>query len=344
MKKLLVCLAALSIIACKQEPKDYATFSGKIENQNSDSLFVYQGRNFSKTIKVNEDGTFSDTLKVEAGVYNIYDGSEGASVYLANDMDLKMTLDTKEFDESIKFSGEGSDKSNFLSERATYEEGLIKLGELKALDEAGLNTKIESIKSDMLAFYDKNKDIDSAMIADAKKGIDPMLNGLKGYIMEGIKLKKALPAGSPSPSFDAYENYKGGTTSLVDLKGKYVYVDVWATWCGPCKAEIPSLKKLDKKYHDKNLTFVSLSIDDERSHQGSMDKAREAWKAMIADKELGGVQILAPKGWKSEFVTDYKINGIPRFILIDPSGNIVTADAPRPSDPELIELFDSLSI
>jgi thiol-disulfide isomerase/thioredoxin len=131
---------------------------------------------------------------------------------------------------------------------------------------------------------------------------------------------------------------------LSDLKGKYVYVDVWATWCGPCKAEIPSLKALEKQYHDKNIQFVSLSIDDDRSHGGSWDKAREDWKAMIADKELSGVQLFAPNGWQSPFVMDYKIKGIPRFILIDPNGNIVTPDAPRPSSPELTELFTSLNI
>jgi len=65
---------------------------------------------------------------------------------------------------------------------------------------------------------------------------------------------------------------------------------------------------------------------------------------MITEKELGGIQLFADNNWKSKFVTDYVISGIPRFILIDPEGKIVNANAPRPSDPELINLFTTLNI
>ena len=65
---------------------------------------------------------------------------------------------------------------------------------------------------------------------------------------------------------------------------------------------------------------------------------------MIEEEELGGIQLFAPEAWQSEFIRDYKINGIPRFILIDPSGNIVSASAPRPSSDELIKLFDEENI
>jgi len=65
---------------------------------------------------------------------------------------------------------------------------------------------------------------------------------------------------------------------------------------------------------------------------------------MIVDKELSGIQLFSDKAWQSDFIQQYKITGIPRFILIDPEGNIVTADAPRPSNPKLIELFNELKI
>ena len=74
MKQLLLLLSALAIVSCQQEPKDYVTLTGKITNKNSDSLLVVT-QTFSKTIKVNEDGTFKDTLKVEPGIYNIFDGT-----------------------------------------------------------------------------------------------------------------------------------------------------------------------------------------------------------------------------------------------------------------------------
>lgn len=145
------------------------------------------------------------------------------------------------------------------------------------------------------------------------------------------KLKK----GELSPRFD-YKNYAGGNTSLGDLEGKYVYIDVWATWCGPCKAEIPYLKEIEKKYHDKNIEFVSISVDNLEDE--------EKWRTMIEDKELGGSQLFSDNAWESKFVKDYRINGIPRFILIDPEGKIVSADAPRPSDDKLTEKFEDLAI
>ena len=65
---------------------------------------------------------------------------------------------------------------------------------------------------------------------------------------------------------------------------------------------------------------------------------------MIGAKQLGGMQLLADNGFRSQFVQDYKVNGIPRFILIDPNGNIVNADAPRPSSSALVDLFNELNI
>lgn len=145
---------------------------------------------------------------------------------------------------------------------------------------------------------------------------------------------QTLAEGKPSPTFNNYENYKGGTTSLKDLRGKYVYIDVWATWCGPCIKEIPFLKKIEKDYHNENIEFVSISVDKQSD--------RDKWRTMVDKEELEGVQLLADNDFKSDFVQDYLINGIPRFILLDTEGNIIKSNAPRPSNPELTKLFDDL--
>ncbi|WP_313805725.1 TlpA disulfide reductase family protein [Flavobacterium sp.] len=157
----------------------------------------------------------------------------------------------------------------------------------------------------------------------------------KEGLTEKFNKIKTLTPGNVSPKFD-YENYKGGKTSLESLKGKYVYIDVWATWCGPCRREIPSLQKIEEQYHGKNIEFVSMSIDAKKDY--------EKWRKFVDEKKLGGIQLFADNDWNSKFVTDYAIEGIPRFILVDPNGNIVSADAPRPSDPKLIAKFDELGI
>ncbi len=343
MKKTIFFLSLIGIVACKNEPKEYATLSGKITDKNSDSL-VIRSRTYSKSIKVNEDGTFKDTLKVEPGIYYLSDGSESTGLFLKNGFELDLYVDTKNFDETIKYSGIGSENSNFLAERALLEEKLLDMDKLATLDLASLDTEIKSINGQLNTFYTSNTSIDTLITNDAVKNLEPMLNMYKNYIAGSIELKQQLAQGMESPAFENYENYAGGQLSLKDLLGKYVYIDVWATWCGPCKAEIPSLKKVEEAYHGKNIQFVSISIDDDRTHGGSWDKAKEDWKAMVADKKLGGIQLFAPNGWQSQFVLDYKIQGIPRFLLIDPEGHIVTPDAPRPSSEKLTELFKSLDI
>ncbi len=157
----------------------------------------------------------------------------------------------------------------------------------------------------------------------------------KAELTEKFNKIKTLVKGNPSPKFN-YENHKGGVTSLDDLKGKFVYIDVWATWCGPCKREIPFLKEVETKYHGKNIEFVSISIDDKKDY--------EKWKNFVTEQNLVGVQLYADNAWQSQFVSDYAIEGIPRFILIDTEGNIVSADAPRPSDPQLIDLLTEIGL
>ena len=137
-----------------------------------------------------------------------------------------------------------------------------------------------------------------------------------------------LAAGQPAFGF-SYLDIEGNEVALSDFKGKYVYIDVWATWCGPCKREIPFLTKIEEEFHDKNIVFMSISTDENK----------EAWERMVKEKNMQGVQLHAGRG--SSISKDYIINFIPRFILIDPEGNIVNSNAPRPSG-NLSQLLNSL--
>ncbi|WP_341843680.1 TlpA disulfide reductase family protein [Chitinophaga caseinilytica] len=136
-----------------------------------------------------------------------------------------------------------------------------------------------------------------------------------------------------APDF-TYEDINGKNVSLRDLRGKYVYIDVWATWCGPCKAEIPHLEKVEKAFHGKDITFVSLSVDKQS------DKGK--WVEFVKNGTLNSIQVLADKDFGSDFVKKFNINAIPRFILISPDGKIVSANALRPSDPKLTEMLEKL--
>ena len=132
-----------------------------------------------------------------------------------------------------------------------------------------------------------------------------------------------------SPDFQA-KDINGKTYSLKDFKGKYLYIDMWATWCGPCKREMPYLKELEKKMEGKNITFLGLSTDE--------DKA--AWEETVKSGELSGVQLLLGRG--SQFQRDYNIDGIPHFILIDPDGKIINPKAVRPSSADAEKILNAL--
>lgn len=127
-----------------------------------------------------------------------------------------------------------------------------------------------------------------------------------------------------------FSDINGKTVSLSSLRGKYVYIDVWATWCKPCIAEIPNVKKMERKMEKKNIVFISISID----------KDRDAWEKMIKEDNFTGVQ------WHTssrEFSNELMIVSIPRFILLDPQGKIVDANVSRPDRDETYELMETLA-
>ena len=143
-----------------------------------------------------------------------------------------------------------------------------------------------------------------------------------------MKLSPSL-AGKPAMDF-TYPDMNGKEISLSDFKGKVVVVDVWATWCGPCKRELPFLKKLEEEMHGKEVVFIAVSLDEA--------KDKQKWIDFVMREALKGVQLHA-SGW-SQIAKDYEIKGIPRFMLIDRKGNIVSENAPRPSDPRLKKMIE----
>jgi alkyl hydroperoxide reductase subunit AhpC len=93
---------------------------------------------------------------------------------------------------------------------------------------------------------------------------------------------------------------------------------------------------VEEQYQGKNIQFVSISVDN--------IKDRQKWSNLVNTKQLGGIQLLADMDINSEFIKAYEIKEIPRFILIDPNGNIVNSNAPKPSENKLIELFSELKL
>lgn len=449
MRKIIWLLSAvLAMVACKQEPVDYTLLSGKFENSQGLKEFTIVGTNLSQKIVLNEDNTFSDTIRpVKSGYYQLKLGRSSLPLYLEPGDNLKLTLDFSNKQTPLTFQ-EGKalavneylvnkkganqkaleerggvrglfalEEEDFLKILDTMKQEQLKLAAAtKGLPENVVNlekknaeydylynlslygdyhgylTKNENFKPSeritkpleavdytiaedynqfgtykaLTTTYFMNKyykdDADkAAVIEEVKKtGIVNLKNDFAASLISGLSLgakdlaatatqvkslttdadvlksldkfmKKAenLAQGKPSPTFE-YKDIRGRKVSLASLKGRLVYIDVWATWCGPCKGEIPYLKKLEKEYHRKRIRFVSISVD----------KDKAAWEKMVKDQKLGGIQLYAGDNWQTEFLQSYSINGIPRFILLDKKGNIISADAPRPSSEKIRPLLN----
>lgn len=265
--------------------------------------------------------------------------------YLAKQYDFKVSEKYPKFDDTIDldnnsdflFSNEYQGIAiNKFYEKMKGDEGSFfltaknSIPEIKALKSQSIkNRLIENFANDISL---ENLNYDKTYQEYLSITNDPII---KQKLTANYNKTNALQPVNPSPKFD-YENQKGGKTSLENLKGKYIYIDLWATWCGPCREEIPFLQKVEEQYKDKNIEFVSISID--------ALKDQPKWSKFVIEKQLGGIQLLAENEWESKFVKDYGVWGVPTFILVDPNGNIVNARAPKPSDPKLIDLLNSLKI
>ncbi len=131
----------------------------------------------------------------------------------------------------------------------------------------------------------------------------------------------------------------GKPHALSDFKGKYIYMDIWATWCGPCRVQIPFMKQLEQQFKDKNIEFISVSVD--------KDSDKPAWEKMVNDEAMSGVQLFAGKS--TSFGADYQIQYIPTFLLIGKDGEIIMPQAPAPMDyqtgqinHQLVQILEAL--
>lgn len=327
-KSILLLWIILSCTTCFAQ--ENLKFKAIIENPNSKKLTIkdMQGK-VLKEIAQKGKGLFTSVFNIDKGIYILDDGSEFTMIYLENTFDFTLKMDAKRFDESIVYAGKGANENNYLAQKSlTNEEYWAKMSDVKSKED--LDNLIASFKKTMNDRLASNL-FSSDFLVAAKQLMDSESKEMINAYEKTVQKQKLND--SVSPDFD-YFNFNGSKTKLSDLKGKYVYIDVWATWCGPCRAEIPFLKKVEEKFHGKNIAFVSISVD--------VAKDQEKWKTFVKEKNLGGIQLFADKDWNSDFIKAFGINSIPRFILIDPNGTVIAADELRPSDIKLSDKLEQL--
>lgn len=213
------------------------------------------------------------------------------------------------------------------------ENASVKEKTLNVLNYVLSNIKSQAVKEYLVASFSISY-IDSEGVDDAeevkaifnKEVTNPVMQAaFNSLYAQGSSVAK----GSKAHGFK-YLDINGKEVSLDDFKGRYVYIDIWATWCAPCREEYPHLQMLEKAFQGTNISFVSISTD--------QDEAK--WKQTVKDEKMGGIQLHT--GGDEDFLNAFRVKGIPRFILINPEGRIENANMTRPSDPMTIEYLGML--
>jgi len=133
---------------------------------------------------------------------------------------------------------------------------------------------------------------------------------LKKEFLEQNAIKNALKKGSAIPHI-AYNDPSGNKVDIDSFKGKYVLVDFWASWCGPCRKAIPEIKQLYSKYKESGFEVLSVSVDTDNA----------AWRKAMSEENMPWAQVLSPD--KNKTLSSFMIIGIPTLYLIDREGKIV---------------------
>ncbi len=263
-------------------------------------LYKARGREsvLLNTSKINEDGSFEIGLNDdELWLYSLR----------VDDMKIDFINDVKEIEINISHKGvefPNSKESRFVQQ-------------ITNLLQSGKTAEVKEFVLDNAPSYTSFIYVSSLSRDDNYDFIKSVANKFSEkehlYASKWLKtINSFVGIGSQAPEIKL-QNPEGNTVALSSLKGKYVLIDFWASWCGPCIQEMPNVRNAYAKYKSKGFEVFGVSLDS--------DKGR--WKAAIHRLKLPWTHVSDLKKWSSPVVSQYQISGIPHTVLIDPTGKII---------------------
>jgi len=261
-------------------------------------------------------------------------------------MNKSSELDSKLFQELL---------IQFVNYRALEAYDFMKFADKQSVVQEAFNLARENLKGESLQFF-----LTKTLLANAPNVQPSLLRQMRDYLhgteSSGVFVKlvddslgERLQAKNNQLEVALNDNesshdkidvelqgLNGEMFNLSDLKGKVIYLDIWASWCGPCRKQFPAAKALKEqlsKKEKKNIEFLYISIDNTET----------VWKLAIDQLGIEGTHGLSKGGWGSEVTAKFGVNSIPRYLIFDKKGKVVDGNAPRPSDPRLLEVLRKLA-
>jgi peroxiredoxin len=347
-----VLLATLSLAACKEAPGWDVTVRGKVGFPQQGAITIQEmkpdGSGVKETITLSEKYTFEKKLRLlEPGYYRLSFYEKQFVMFILNKTAVEINVDGNKMDGFVEIKG--SPDHDLINKVQAIMSNVQSSPELAKLEsefaEASAKqdmARITELQGKYMAVIGKGHDIVAQMIKDQPASL-AVINLLQQnnlldrdkyfdlYVSTAVKLKKEWPTFAASKEFVAtVEKMKitaigqitpeielpdpdGKVIKLSSLRGKYVLVDFWAKWCGPCRRENPNVVKAFHKFKDKGFEVFGVSLD----------RTKADWMQAIAEDGLAWTHVSDLKYFDSRAASDYNISAIPFSILVDPNGKII---------------------
>lgn len=336
----------LVLAACQPQPKGY-TIEGTLTNADGKTVlltaFTADGGQTLDTIRpVENQFSVKGMLEQPVLISLTVDGSKQRLSFFGENAKYKLTADADSLDKGVveteslvqkEYAQVVSDLKAVQTQQETivngYNQAKAEGNDVLAESFIKQYDSLDVVTGDIMTAFIKAKPQSpvSAMFVRNKfsyGSLDEMKAGVamldtvlaSSPYVQAVQARMAIlekvAVGQPAPDF-AMADSLGNNIRLSDFKGKYVLVDFWASWCGPCRRENPNVVKLYNQFKDKNFTILGVSLDNKR----------ENWMKAIADDQLTWNHVSDLEGWKNSAAKIYGVNSIPHTVLIDAEGTII---------------------